>query len=95
MPTTRGWGSTAQPFCLSRGADAFYEEGEAKRQEVNDFIRKGGEFDGVVDFDAATRDPAAPSRLFPAYDSGDHLRPNDADFRAMADAVDPRSSPAS
>ncbi|MGH3089285.1 MAG: SGNH/GDSL hydrolase family protein, partial [Rubrobacteraceae bacterium] len=78
-------GATILPF---EGADYFYEAGEEKRQAVNDFIRNSGEFDGVVDFDAALRDPANPRRLLPAYDSGDHLHPNDAGYRAMAEAVD-------
>jgi lysophospholipase L1-like esterase len=44
-------------------------------------------FDGVIDFAAAVADPANPSALLPAYDSGDHLHPNDAGGQAMADAV--------
>jgi lysophospholipase L1-like esterase len=58
------------------------------RQSVNDWIRGSGEFDAVIDFDAATRDPSRPTRLLPAYDSGDHLHPGDAGYRAMADAID-------
>jgi lysophospholipase L1-like esterase len=65
-------------------------EGEAKRQAVNRWIRTSGAFDAVVDFDAAVRDPRQPTRLAPRYDSGDHLHLNDAGYRAMADAVDPR-----
>ena len=45
-------------------------------------------FDAVVDFDAVVRDSARPSRLRAAYDSGDHLHPNAAAYRAMADAID-------
>ncbi|MDT0345956.1 SGNH/GDSL hydrolase family protein [Streptomyces litchfieldiae] len=60
----------------------------AIRTAVNDWIRTGGEFDAVIDFDRATRDPARPDTLRPAYDSGDGLHPNDAGMRAMADAVD-------
>jgi lysophospholipase L1-like esterase len=41
----------------------------------------------VIDFDRAVRDPAQPLRMLPAYDSGDHLHPNDAGMRAMADAI--------
>ncbi|GAA1296041.1 SGNH/GDSL hydrolase family protein [Saccharothrix xinjiangensis] len=62
-------------------------ENEAARQQVNRWIRTGGEYDGVIDFDAATRDPADPERLRTAYDSGDHLHPNDAGMAAMAEAV--------
>jgi lysophospholipase L1-like esterase len=60
---------------------------EALRQEVNRWIRAGAGFDGVVDFDAALRDPARPGQLRAAYDSGDHLHPNDAGYAAMAAAV--------
>jgi lysophospholipase L1-like esterase len=54
---------------------------------VNQWIRTSGRFDGVIDFDAAIRDPANPLRMLPAYDSGDHLHPNDAGYQAMANAV--------
>ena len=63
-------------------------EGEAKRQMVNEFIRTTDVFDGVVDFDAAVRDPDQPDRIRPKYDSGDGLHPNDDGYRAMAEAVD-------
>jgi lysophospholipase L1-like esterase len=45
-------------------------------------------FDAVIDFDAATRDPAHPTQFLPAYDSGDHLHPSDAGYKAMGDAID-------
>ena len=61
---------------------------EAIRQAVNHWIRSSGTFDGVVDFDAALRDPADPERLLPKFDSGDHVHPNDCGGRAMADAFD-------
>ena len=61
--------------------------GEADRDAVNRWIRTSGAFDGVIDFDQALRDPADPLRLRPAYDSGDHLHPDDAGYQAMADAV--------
>jgi lysophospholipase L1-like esterase len=59
-----------------------------KRDELNAWIRTTDAFDAVVDFDAAVRDPADPQRYLPAYDSGDHLHPDDAGYRAMAGAVD-------
>ncbi|MFF0342330.1 SGNH/GDSL hydrolase family protein [Kribbella sp. NPDC004875] len=62
-------------------------EKEAIRQAVNTFIRSSPDFDGVVDFDAATRDPADPSRLAAAYDGGDGLHPNDAGNAAMGAAA--------
>ena len=58
-----------------------------RHQAVNAWVRTSGAFDGVVDFDRATRDPANPLRLLPAYDSGDHLHPSDAGYAAMANAV--------
>ncbi|OXH83610.1 GDSL family lipase, partial [Burkholderia multivorans] len=60
---------------------------EAIRLEVNRWIRSGGAFDGVVDFDAALRDPARPSVLQRRYDSGDGIHPSDAGYAAMAEAV--------
>ncbi|MGX1273185.1 GDSL-type esterase/lipase family protein [Streptomyces phaeoluteigriseus] len=63
---------------------------EAGRTAVNDWIRRSGLFDGVIDADLALRDPAAPGRLLPAYDSGDHLHPGDAGYAALADSVDLR-----
>ena len=60
---------------------------EDVRQQVNAWIRGSGLFDTVVDFDRAVRDPADPQRLLAAYDSGDHLHPNDAGYQAMAAAV--------
>lgn len=61
---------------------------ELKRLAVNTWIRKAGEFDGFVDFDRVLRDPAVPAKLLGSFDSGDHLHPNDAGYRAMANAVE-------
>ncbi|WP_379869138.1 SGNH/GDSL hydrolase family protein [Marinactinospora rubrisoli] len=62
---------------------------DARRQQVNAFIRdNGGTFDAVLDFDAVLRDPDDPTRLLPAYDSGDHLHPGDAGLRAVAESID-------
>lgn len=61
---------------------------EATRQRVNGWIRNSGRFDGVVDFDAAVRDPANETVLNTLYDSGDHLHLNPAGYVAMAGAVD-------
>jgi lysophospholipase L1-like esterase len=60
---------------------------EAIRVAVNRWILQGSHFDGVVDFDRALRDPARPTILLPRYDSGDHIHPNDAGYRAMAEAI--------
>jgi lysophospholipase L1-like esterase len=67
---------------------AWTPEREARRQAVNAWIRKGGAFDAVVDFDAALRDAGHPARMLPVYDCGDHLHPSDAGYNAMGDAID-------
>jgi lysophospholipase L1-like esterase len=77
-------GGTLTPF---QGAGYYSVAGEAERESVNRWIRASGAFDGVVDFDRAVRDPADPLVLLPAFDSGDHLHPNDAGYRAMAVAA--------
>ena len=59
----------------------------AARQAVNAWILAPGHFDGVVDLDKVTQDPANPLQLNPAYDSGDHLHPGPAGYRAMGDAI--------
>ena len=63
-------------------------EGENMREAVNDWIRTSKELDGVADFDKIVRDPAHPTRFLPVYDSGDHLHPNSAGLRAMANGID-------
>jgi lysophospholipase L1-like esterase len=81
-------GATITPF---EGVDlpGYYSESkEATRQAVNKWIRSSGSFDGVLDFDAVVRDPDHPSRLLPRFASKDHLHPNDAGYRAMAEAID-------
>lgn len=79
------FGATLTPY---EGANYYSEEGEQKREAINRWIRTGGAFDGVVDFDAATRDPDNPKRFLAANDSGDHLHPNDTGYTAMASAID-------
>ncbi|MEP6898485.1 MAG: SGNH/GDSL hydrolase family protein [Rhodanobacter sp.] len=81
------YGATLTPY---GGAGWPYHSaaGEKTREAVNAWIRRSGAFDGVVDFDKAIRDPAAPQKMLAAYDSGDHLHPNNAGYRAMASAVD-------
>lgn len=69
------------------GAAYFRADGEAVRQAVNAWIRAGDGFEGVIDFDAAVRDPAKPERMQAALQSGDWLHPNDAGYRVMGDAV--------
>ena len=70
------------------GAAYYTEVGEAKRQALNEWIRTGKGYDGVVDFDKATRDPNDPKKLLEKYDSCDYLHPSDAGYKAMGDAID-------
>ena len=79
------YGVTLTPF---EGAAYWTAEGEAKRQALNEWIRTSKAYDAVIDFDKLTRDPAAPTKFLPAYDSGDHLHPGDAGYKAMGEAVD-------
>lgn len=83
-------GATLTPYQGAIDGRYYSDEGEAKREAVNAFIRGSREFDGVIDFDAAVRDPANPLRFDPTYDSGDHLHPNDAGYAVMAAAIDLR-----
>lgn len=76
----RVFGATLTPASLPPGR-------ESVRQAVNVWIRSGGAFDRVIDFDAALRDEAHPGRLRAEYDSGDHIHPSDAGYAAMAHAV--------
>jgi lysophospholipase L1-like esterase len=81
----RIYGATSNPFVGSR---FFSAAAEAKRQAVNQWIRTSRAYDAVIDFEKVIRDPSDPTRLLPAYDSGDHAHPNDIGYRAMADAID-------
>ncbi|WP_411133950.1 GDSL-type esterase/lipase family protein [Streptomyces sp. C10] len=78
-------GATIMPF---KGAEYHTPTAEAKRREVNAWIRTSGEFDAVADFATALADPSDPDELLPAYDSGDHKHPSDEGYRAMAAAID-------
>ena len=84
-------GATLLPFeGALRGTpfEGYYTpEKDAVRREVNQWIRDGGEFDAVVDFDRVLRDPARPARMLPRFDSGDHLHPGDAGYEVMAKEV--------
>jgi lysophospholipase L1-like esterase len=78
--------STLTPY---QGAGYWTVAGEAAREQINAFIRgKSSGCDGLIDQDAATHDPAHPTQFLAAYDSGDHLHPNNAGLQAIADAVD-------
>ncbi|MHC3427731.1 SGNH/GDSL hydrolase family protein [Streptomyces sp. DT18] len=77
-------GATLMPFEGHRG---YTVRGEQTRQAVNAEIRSGRVFDAYADFDRGLRDPAHPTRLAAAYDSGDHLHLNDAGYLRMAETV--------
>ena len=78
------YAGTMPPFAGSVYYDSAKEQ---VRQATNNWIRSSREFDAVIDFDRLLRDPAAPSRLISAYDSGDHLHPNNAGYQLMGNAV--------
>jgi lysophospholipase L1-like esterase len=78
-------GCTLTPY---QGARYYSDKGEEIRTAYNQWIRTGGAFDGVADFDKATQDPANPKQIRTDYNIMDHLHPNDAGYKAMADAVD-------
>ncbi|MFI4973335.1 MAG: SGNH/GDSL hydrolase family protein [Caulobacterales bacterium] len=83
--------ATLPPFGPIPERPGYYSDAsEAKRQAVNQWIRANvhKEFEDVIDFEAAVRDPRTGIRLRAAYDSGDHLDPNDAGYQAMANAVE-------
>ena len=81
----RIYGATITPF----GKSFYFSDAtEAARQKVNAWIRTSGQFDAVVDFDKATRDPNEPSELAAELDSGDHLHLNSEGYKRMAAAID-------
>jgi lysophospholipase L1-like esterase len=79
------YGATIAPY---QGAAYYSADGNAVRQQINDWIRTSKEFDGVLDFDAAFRDPAKPTQMKDAFQAGDHLHGSDAGYRAVADSID-------
>jgi lysophospholipase L1-like esterase len=79
------FGATLTPY---KGAGYFMDKGEQIREAVNLWILNSGVFDGTIDFDKATRDPANPLMFAPFADAGDHLHPKDAGYSAMADSID-------
>lgn len=79
------YGATLTPC---EGDALMTTEGEATRKTVNQWIRTSGAFDGVIDFDMVVRDPSAPTKIRSEFDSGDHLHPNDAGYKAMGESID-------
>jgi lysophospholipase L1-like esterase len=78
-------GATLTPY---GGAKYERPDGEQTHNAVNEFIRHGGKFDGVIDFEKATQDPAHPDSYRSDFNDKDHLHPNDAGAKAMADSID-------
>ena len=78
---------TLTPFVGTVFTNYYSDEKEQRRQAINAWIRTQTVFDGVIDFEKVTEDPAAPGHLLPAFDHGDHLHPNSAGTAAMADAI--------
>jgi lysophospholipase L1-like esterase len=78
-------GATLTPFV---GAKYQSPAGEEMRQAVNKWIRTTNQLDGVIDFDKVTTDPTHPGMFLPADDSGDHLHPGDAGYKAMGESID-------
>lgn len=85
-------GATLTPFAGALPGtpldDYYHPDKDVLRRQLNAWLRTDSPFDAVIDLDAALRDPADPSQMAAAYDSGDHLHPGDAGNRAMAEAVD-------
>lgn len=79
-------GATITPF---GGSDYYHPDAatEADLHAINAWIRSPGHFDAVLDFAKVVRDPAHPQQLLPAYDCGDHLHPNPAGYKALADSI--------
>ena len=78
------YGATLTPY---EGAEYFTQDGEEKRKALNQWIRTSGAYDAVIDFERVVRDPSAPMKINPTFDSGDHLHPNDAGYKAMGESI--------
>lgn len=93
IPGVRVIGATLTPALNSSNPAHGSAEEDAKRRALNAFIRGSGLFDGVLDFDAATGDPAT-GELRPEFvpesttgGAGDKLHPNRAGYQAMAASI--------
>lgn len=78
-------GATLTPYV---GATYASEQGETQREALNDWIRTSGAYDAVFDFDKVVSDPQNPKQILPSFNISDHLHPNDAGYKAMADSID-------
>ena len=79
-------GATQMTDC--RNFTCTWPDGEVVRNALNQWIRTTEAFDGVIDFDKATRDPQHPTQLLQQYNSGDFVHPNDVGYKAMANSID-------
>lgn len=77
-------GATLTPF---RHAAGWTAAGESIRAQVNRWILTSGEYDAVCDL-ARALDPDGVGRIRDDLHIGDHIHPNPAGYRAMADAID-------
>jgi len=69
-------------------APGYYSsEKDARRREINQSIRKGTLYDGVIDFETVVRDPGQPLQLLAKFKGADNLHLTDAGYEAMAAAV--------
>ncbi len=78
------YGGTILPF---KGSGYYTPTREQIRQKVNDWVRTSGQFDAVLDFDLALRDPSDPEKLLNQYDSGDYLHPSAEGYRRMGESI--------
>jgi lysophospholipase L1-like esterase len=62
-------------------------EKDARRQAINELIRKSRVYDGVIDFEMAIRDPGHPLQVLARFKGADNLHLTDAGYQAMANAV--------
>jgi lysophospholipase L1-like esterase len=83
----RVFGATLLPAGAKNPGNPRWKRVRQLIEQYNEWVRTSHAFDGVVDFNQAVADPQAPEIMLPAYDSGDHVHPNDAGYKAMADAI--------
>jgi len=79
------WSGTLLPIY---GWRTYNEDREKMRNEFNEWLRTSPLFDGCIDFDKAVRDADNPKAFAPGFDSGDHLHPSEAAYKAMAEEVE-------
>ena len=84
----RIYGATLTPMEGTTFNGYFTPEHEAARQALNQWIRTSKAYDGVIDFDAALRDPNHLAKILAQYVADDNLHPNDAGYQVMAKAID-------